>query len=197
MLDKIGLIPMDKYLHGLQFRGLGRKDSISYTKEIYNIDLDKNYDINHPPKIEDDGTRGYFEKQARKRFIKMSEIYLFYNTDYFFSVDHPNIVHHIFPLMYSQDNSMFNLILTSDVFHNILHNNPLESVKKFNYQAVDYLYYLGHSGFNYLSDKYNFSECLDMTKPKTVRRIVHGSFEDEMEEFYKYISYQNSLQIAV
>lgn len=206
MIEKVGLMPINDYIHGLGFRGMGKIDSIIYTKENYDINLyneiqqanfwyrksiyDEFKKLN-PIKIEDDGTRDYFNTYAKKYFYK----YIRYTGDYdngsytqeyFLFGLKASIVHHIFPLVYSNDNSIENLINVSTFSHDILHRNPFENIKKCNFQAVDYLYYLTHSGLTYLTNKYNINKYTN-SNPKTFKRIFLGSIEDEMDYFYEYL----------
>jgi hypothetical protein len=71
-----------------------------------------------------------------------------------------------------------------------MNRNPLQKIKKFNYQAVDYLYYLTHSGLTYLTDKYNIHKYIN-NNPKTFKRILLGSIEDKMDYFYEYLKENN------
>jgi len=226
MLDKIGLIPMESYIRNLDLRNYGRSMMINYTKKIYDIDISKEiesfekrhgnfwngdanvyeqYDRENPPSEKDDFSRKYFNNKQKGRFIKFIERHTELKEDrlipLLFSVQD---IHHIFPLVYGGSNKLLNLIYISKTSHDILHMNPLEHIEKYCYQACDYLAYLGStslsfgfikSGYTYLNELYNLKEYKD--SPTVFMNMYKGAIEEGMNKFYEYISYKNSLQIAV
>ena len=225
MLDKIGLIPLESYIKNLDLRNYGRSMMIRYTKKIYDIDISKEiesfenergdfwngdaniyeqYDISNPPSEPDDFTRKYFNNKQKGRFIKFSERHTELKEDRLIPLFPIQDIHHIFPLMYGGSNKLLNLLYVSSISHDILHMNPLEHIEKYCYQACDYLAYLGStslsfgfikSGYTYLNELYNLKEYKD--SPTVFMNMYKGAIEEGMNKFYEYISYKNSLQIAV
>ena len=101
-------------------------------------------------------------------------------------------IHHIFPLIYGGSNNILNLVYISKFTHNVLHNNPLENIEKYCYQAYDYLAYLGYiNGFKYLNDLYKIGDYVK--SKKLMVQMYKGAIEQEMDKFYEYIQRQNSI----
>jgi hypothetical protein len=216
LIRKVGLIPIDNYIRILDLRNFGRSMIIAYTKKNYNLDITKElqhyentvgklwngdlniyelFDTNNPFKEIDDGTRKYFNKYGRKRFLKFTDQYEeLINEDKAIVTFKPKDVHHIFPLLYGGKSNLLNLTYINNFTHDILHLNPLENISKYCFQAFDYLSYLGSidlynlkfSGLKLLNDKYKISNYL---QNKTLLHNMYcGAIEEEMNIFYKYIS---------
>lgn len=217
MINKVGLIPIKNYIKNLDSRNFGKSMIIKYTKDNYTLDITKEiqhfeetemelwngdlnlyeeYDKENPSIKTEDGTRQYFIKYGRKRFLKFTQQYEeLENQDKVIPFFKPKDVHHIFPLMYGGNNNILNLSYVSRFTHDLLHNNPLEEIEKCCFQGYDYLSYLGNynldnaEGFKYLNDKYNFYG--QKNNKKMIYHMYCGALEEEMDEFYKYINNQN------
>lgn len=201
----IGFIPIDNYLEYLIYnKKFNRNLAIKYTKDIYNVDISNiNFEEYYNGNIYEDfekvykgkkdnvdkRTREYFTLRGKHKFYKFLEFkHSRLNEDEIFQFTRGDVVHHIHPLIYSNDNSIKNLILISDFHHQILHSNPLEEYKTFSYQAIDYLYYL------YNTEKFNelFSSMIDMFKKNNNEiHILKNFIILEMNKFYTNIQKNN------
>jgi len=156
--------------------------------------------MNKSPIIEkDDLSREYFTKYARKyygNFIEyVEENYCDYSwndefklskKDCVFKLLNAKDVHHIFPLVYGGDNSLQNLIHISNYTHKILHMNPLEKIKKYCYQAIDYMYWMCNYNLINVYEKYNiFNLCNNDVN--IASKLILNRIEEEMLFFYNYL----------
>ncbi|OHD22840.1 MAG: hypothetical protein A2Y34_04430 [Spirochaetes bacterium GWC1_27_15] len=213
MIERIGLIPIKDYIRNLDLRNYGRSMIIEYTKEIYNLDLTNelkiyekenwnlwngdlniydNFDKENPIEEPDNLSRNYFEKHAKKKFIKFIKQHEEFQEDRILPFFKVKDIHHIFPLIYGGSNKISNLLYVSRFTHDLLHINPLENIEKYCYQACDYLAYLGwFEGFKYLNEKYDLGKYVD--SKKLLRQMYKGAIEEEMSKFYEYIQKMEGL----
>jgi hypothetical protein len=177
--------------------------AIKYTKEIYDIDISnivksymfiysdnvfEKYETKYPRSRDDDGSRGYFQAIGRNYFLSFLDKYS-ENSGY--DALQPlvkySVVHHIYPLVFSQDNSLLNLIQLSDFSHKLLHMNPNESNKISCFKSLDYLGYLySYQKFCELYEKYRLNTYAD--KPSFGIKVIKVCMEEEMKQFYTYMS---------
>jgi hypothetical protein len=219
LIEKVGWIPINNYIKNLDLRNYGRTMIIDYTKDIYELNINeelsnfenkygdlwngdlniyKEYDDKNPVEKPDDKTREWFNKYGRIRFIDfISQYEELSEQDKAIPLNKPKEVHHIFPLVYEGNSDLLNLAYVSIFSHDILHENPLENIQKFCFQAFDYLSFLGScnlyirefSGLSYLNQKYNLEKHMD--NKKMLFRTYEGAIEQEMSNFYEYINNQN------
>lgn len=214
MIDKIGLIPINAYIRNLDLRNYGSSMIVQYTKNIYELNIENelrqyeeihgslwNGNLNIYDKFEkenplsepDDYSREYFNKYTKKQFNKFKKINIEFQEDRLVPLFKPKDIHHIFPLMYGGSNKLLNLIYISKFSHDLLHENPLEHIKKYCFQACDYLTYLGSAkGFKFLNKEYDLNKYID--NKILIVQMYKGAIEEEMYKFYKYIDNLESIQ---
>lgn len=207
----IGEIPLGNLCYWLNMRSYNREMIINYIKEIYSIDASKEVSNIHkqgkmlfdfstnvyekfkkenPPKKEDDGTRKWFNYYGRKRYHRFVDQHMWFSCDLtkpfceILNVPIGTVTHHIYPLTYGGTNKLNNLIDINDIFHGILHKNPLEHIEKYCYQALDYLRYIIWNKYSYIQEKYGLK---GLKVNKLIFDATNLAIENEMLEFYNLI----------
>lgn len=158
-------------------------------------------DLN-PIKKPDDKSRKYFNACGSKRYIKWIEYLNIHNTNKDYNLKYPYTerclilpylnftqIHHIYPLNYDGDNSIFNLIHVCDFVHNTLHLNPLEHIEKYCRQAVSYLYYICNFKLFEINKKYNIAKISNSNKELSTK-MTFDAINNEMYIFYKQLETQ-------
>lgn len=191
MLDKVGLIPVDSYLSILNGRNFSKEFATKYTLDTYNIDISAQtewYIFNFTSNIFNDfDENNSTPKMYRQRYLKFLDTNnLSRDKDIYVLFEQPHDVHHIFPKCYGGTDDIKNLCYVSTFTHNILHENPLERIEKYNHQALDYLYYLNHFNGDYILDKYNV-EQYKFSLSRLMKKVYKACLEEEMYLFYDYI----------
>jgi len=200
----VGQIPLREMCCWLDQRCYSKDLAIDYIKNIYNIDVSdaiKEYEYyfefnknifdyfnkKYPPKVEDDGTRKYFNKYGKRRYEQFYKCFVendpqIYDELIDFSILSEHI-HHIFPLEYGGNSNPKNLIGILSFFHDVLHKNPLQHIEKYCFQAVDYLKYIVYWDVKKMFDEYKLWDYID--KPKLLYKFRKIAIEEEMEIFYE------------
>lgn len=207
VIDKVGLIPIDKYIDCQSYKLLTKEMTIAYTLRNYSVDLEEyinglddnifiRYDVykifneTNPLRIDYDDSRVCFQNHARNRYLKFYEKeYWLHDNDYLFRYMLADEVHHIYPLIFGGCNEITNLIFINKRNHDLLHNNPLENIEKYCHQAVDYLYYIYNTLLYTFIDKYEINKFED--NKKLLVNIINTYIEEEMMYFYSYIIKEN------
>jgi hypothetical protein len=197
----VGRIPLYYFTRYATDRLWDKEYTLQYVKDNYDINIseeleylgyDKEYfytpfniytkfNKENPATREDDGTREYFQSIGRHRYVKFLKKHGLTEYDYALPLPY-DVIHHIYPLEYSNDNSLENLIPVNEYTHSILHMNPLESIKKYCFQAVDYYYYLTKYQGVHMYVKYNLDFYKDMEG--LGGDLIRAVTKYEMDMFY-------------
>lgn len=202
-----GLFPLHNLILYLSaHREYNSKMAIDYLNKYYDIDLYKHthslekyflttinaYDefLTENPYPDDFNktSRDYFNNKGRSHYLKfVNWCGHLPNMDYLNMPVEMDVVHHIHPLVYGGTNELDNLIHICEFNHEVLHMNPLEHIKKYCHQAVDYLWYLHNP---YMSDKnkkiyhkYNMKNIEDKSNQYKVD-FYKSAIKEEMNELY-------------
>jgi len=211
----VGKIPIRNYLVIMDRRCYSPELAIEYTKDIYGVDITEeiktefsywDYDVNvyklyekeNPPKQIDDGTREYFNKKGKNRYNKFYKSYK-ESEGYDLIIDSfakPDVIHHIFPLVFGGNSDLMNLIPINNLNHKILHRNSVEEKRECCFMAVDYLSYLyTPDKLIELNNKYNILQYKDCDG-SFVRNIYHDIIKQEMKDFYNNLKVEYGLTIG-
>ena len=200
----VGKIPIRNYLVIMDIRCYSPELAIEYTKDIYGIDISeeiktelvcwdysknvyKLFEEEFPNTTIDDGTRDYFQNKGKSRYNKFYRTYK-ESEGYDLvidSFDKPDVVHHIFPLVFGGNSNLMNLIPINNLNHKILHENSVEKKRECCFMAVDYLSYLySATKLMDLNEKYNIMQYKDCDG-SFVRNFYHDILKQEMKCFYE------------
>ena len=100
-------------------------------------------------------------------------------------------VHHIYPLMHGGNNNIRNLIHVNEYNHALLHNNPLDYIEKYCFQAIDYLMFL--YSYEHFQDIMESNGLFNIRKQEILTKILLEIITDEMLIFYEKLSQYDKL----
>lgn len=166
------------------------EDCFDVTVNIY-----ERYRKSHPtPSDYIANDRKYFNTKGRNYYLKfVNWCGHVPNKDFLGLPVKADVIHHVFPLVYGGTNELENLIHISERNHEILHLNSMEHIQKYNFQAVDYLWYLNNpfitEKVKYLHNKYNF-DMLEGRSNEFKRDYYFAIIKEEMIEYYKLMEHQ-------
>jgi hypothetical protein len=202
----IGEIPLEEYLYYLTERRYFNKELVlSHTKEVYEIELDieqiekcsgfwgvrernifNSFNEINPIKHEDDGTRDYFNTVGKSRYKKFANSHFdtAFGQDALCPFMITGDIHHIYPLLFSFNNSIENLLHLSKINHGLLHMNPIQISEKACKMSVDYLGYL--YTFRGLRQIVKENEVLnDRSDMDLFRGFLKAIINNKMRKFYE------------
>ncbi|AWI05943.1 hypothetical protein B9W14_16020 [Clostridium drakei] len=207
VLSKIGPIPLTEYIDCLNAKNFNRDMAVKYTKKIYDKDISdvaklhiflvnsnvyREFEKQNPisktaiQALKTYNPREYFSHYTCRRFYKFFafiDVGEFDQLTFLMTAEH---IHHIYPLTYGGTNKLENLIYVSEFNHKLLHKNPLENIEKYDFQAIDYLWYLYSKKLPELISKYNLKLTFDKSS-SFIKNQFKNCIEEEMKIFYDYI----------
>jgi hypothetical protein len=150
-------------------------------KYAYDVDIYKDYYSKNDYRKDDDGSREYWIKKAKK-FYKDFQIQFFDDTCLISGLNSSLEIHHIHPLVYGGNNHIENMIHVAPIIHELLHENPLEHDFKACHIAIDHVL-LAYRGYK----RYWLLELIQDYRKENKQLIVrkfYRKLRDKVHDYY-------------